>query len=79
MTRKPRRKKVEPIVESADEPTVEPEVTTEPSDCDADLLRKQEQINALLENHPPFLGTPTARYYGETLYPWLHELEQLIG
>lgn len=72
MTRKPRRKKVvepEPVV---DEPTSEPVVTgtTEPS--------TQTQIGTLLQEHPPFLPAPTMRYYGETLYPWLHKLETLL-
>ena len=71
MARKRKVKVVtEPIVEP-EEPGVTVTATPEPT--------KQEQIDTLLKNHPDFLGTMTQRYYGETLYPWLHELEQLIG
>ena len=81
MARKPRKKKVVepdmgtdipiPVGFPDNEPMVTVAPTLEPT--------KQEQIDTLLKNHPDFLGTMTQRYYGETLYPWLHELEQLIG
>lgn len=89
MTR-PRRKKkvVEPVGDTIDPSLAilkKVELTAE-VDPVGDEVRtaptpkptKQEQIDKLLKEHPPFLGTPTMRYYGETLYPWLHELEQLL-
>jgi len=46
--------------------------------AEAAVKTKAELIEEHWKKHPPFLPEPTMRYYGETLYPWLHRLEELL-